>query len=151
MDANIPITITSWDDEVDRSMVMVRVAMVVLSILGMLAAMLAVTGVFGMASYSVAKRMKEQGIRIAWGANHFAVMRVMLSRPVGLLVVGSVIGMALGVTANSVMAKLIAYASPREPIILAGVFGVMVLLGVSATVIPARRTLRIEPASLLRE
>jgi predicted permease len=151
VDANIPITITSWDDEVDRSMVMVRAAMVVLSILGMLAAMLAVTGVFGMASYSVAKRMKEQGIRIALGANHFAVMRVMLSRPVGLLVVGSMIGMALGVTANSVMAKLIAYASPREPIILVGVFSVMVLLGVSAIVIPARRTLRIEPASLLRE
>jgi predicted permease len=151
VDANIPITITGWEDEVDRSMVMVRAAMVVLSILGMLAAMLAVTGVFGMASYSVTKRMKEQGIRIALGARHFAVMRSMLGRPVALLLMGSVLGIVLGVMANSVMTKLIAYASPREPMILAGVFGVMILLGVVATVIPARRTLGIDPARLLRE
>jgi ABC-type antimicrobial peptide transport system permease subunit len=130
---------------------MARAATVVLSILGMLAAMLAVTGVFGMASYSVAKRMKEQGIRIALGARHFAVMRSMLGRPVTLLLMGSVLGIVLGVMANSVMTKLIAYASPREPMILAGVFGVMILLGVVATVIPARRTLGIDPARLLRE
>jgi predicted permease len=151
VDANIPITVTSWEDEVDRSMVMARAAMAVLSILGMLAAMLAVTGVFGMASYSVAKRMKEQGIRIALGARHFAVMRSMLSRPVGLLLAGSAVGIVLGMMANSVMTKLIAYASPREPMILVGVFGVMILLGVAATVVPARRTLRIDPARLLRE
>jgi predicted permease len=151
VDANIPFTVTSWEDEVDHSTVMARAATVVLSILGMLAAMLAVTGVFGMASYSVAKRMKEQGIRIALGARHFAVMRSMLGRPVTLLLMGSVLGIVLGVMANSVMTKLIAYASPREPMILAGVFGVMILLGVVATVIPARRTLGIDPARLLRE
>jgi ABC-type antimicrobial peptide transport system permease subunit len=78
-------------------------------------------------------------------------MRSMLGRPVGLLLMGSVLGIVLGVMANSVMTKLIAYASPREPMILAGVFGVMILLGVVATVIPARRTLGIDPARLLRE
>jgi ABC-type antimicrobial peptide transport system permease subunit len=119
--------------------------------MGMLAAMLAITGIFGMASYSVSKRLKEQGIRIALGAQHLQVMRSTLGRPVILLLIGSVIGLLLGVFTGSLMSHLVAYATPRDPLILAGVLFTMLLLGLLASFIPARRTLAIDPAQLLRE
>jgi predicted permease len=151
IEPNVPYTIAPWDDAIDRSMIPARAATVVLSIMGMLAAMLAVTGIFGMASYSVSKRMKEQGIRIALGAQHIQVMRSTLGRPVILLLIGSVIGLILGVFTSSLMSHLVAYATPRDPVILTGVLLTMLLLGLLATFIPARRTLAIDPAQLLRE
>ncbi|HEY6375277.1 MAG TPA: ABC transporter permease, partial [Edaphobacter sp.] len=151
VEPNVPFSTTLWEDEVDRSMVPARAATTVLSVMGLLAAMLAVTGVFGMASYAVAKRMKEQGIRIALGAQHLQVMRSTLGRPVLLLLVGAGIGLSLGVLMSRVMAHLVAYATSREPLILAGALLTMLLLGVAAMLIPARRTLAIDPAQLLRE
>jgi hypothetical protein len=97
IEPNVPYAIAPWDDAIDRSMIPARAATVVLSIMGMLASMLAVTGIFGMASYSVSKRMKEQGIRIALGAQRLQVMRSTLGRPVILLLTSSVIGLILGV------------------------------------------------------
>jgi ABC-type antimicrobial peptide transport system permease subunit len=136
---------------VARSLVPARAATTVLSILGLLAAMLAVTGIFGMASYAVSKRMKEQGIRIALGARHVQLMRSTLRRPVMLLLTGSIIGLVMGVLANHLIAHVVAYANAREPLILTGAMMTMVLLGLLATFITARRTLAIDPAQLLRE
>jgi predicted permease len=151
IEPNVPYTIAPWDDAIYRSMVPARAATVVLSIMGMLAAMLAVTGIFGMASYSVSKRLKEQGIRIALGAQHRQVMRSTLGKPVMLLFIGSALGLVLGVFASSLMSHLVAYATPHDPLILTGVFITMLFLGVLATFVPARRTLAIDPAQLLRE
>jgi predicted permease len=151
IEPNVPYTIAPWDDAVDRSMIPARAATVVLSIMGMLAAMLSVTGIFGMAFYSVSKRLKEQGIRIALGAQHLQVMRSTLGRPAMLLLIGSALGLILGVFTSSLMSHLVAYATPRDPLILAGVLLTMMLLGLLATFIPARRTLAIDPAQLLRE
>jgi predicted permease len=151
IEPNVPYTIAPWDDFVDRSMIPARAATVALSVMGMLAAMLAVTGIFGMASYSVSKRLKEQGIRIALGAQHLQVMRSTLGRPAMLLLIGSALGLILGVFTSSLMSHLVAYATPHDPLILAGVFLTMLFLGVVATFVPARRTLAIDPAQLLRE
>jgi ABC-type antimicrobial peptide transport system permease subunit len=95
--------------------------------------------------------MKEQGIRIALGARHIQVMRSTLGRPVVLLLTGSVIGLVMGVLTSSLMAHVVAYANAREPLILTGALLTMVMLGLLATFIPARRTLAIDPAQLLRE
>lgn len=151
IEPNVPYTIAPWDDAVDRSMIPARAATVVLCIMGLLSVMLAVTGVFGMASYAVSKRMKEQGIRIALGAQHLQVMRSTLGRPVLLLLVGAGTGLSLGVLMSRVLAHLVAYATSREPLILVGALLTMLLLGLAAMLIPARRTLAIDPAQLLRE
>jgi predicted permease len=151
VEANVPFSVSSWDDEIARSLVPARAATTVLTILGLLAAMLAVTGVFGMASYAVSKRMKEQGIRIALGARHIQVMRSTLGRPVMLLLTGSTIGLVMGVLTNHLIAHIVAYANAREPLILTSALLMMILLGLLATFIPARRMLAIDPAQLLRE
>jgi len=141
----------SWADAVDLRMLPARVAAVVLGVMGLLAAMLAVTGVFGMASYSVSKRMKEHGIRIALGAPRVQVMRSSLERPLLLLVGGSGIGLVAGLLTSSLLSQLVVIATPRDPLVLAGVVCAMTFLGLLATWIPARRALAIDPARLLRE
>jgi predicted permease len=149
--ATAPIAVLSWNDAIDRSMMLARTAAVVLAIMGLMAALLAATGIFGMASYSVSKRMREQGIRIALGAQRVQVMRAMLARPVLILFSGSLIGILGGVLAASILVHLISFASTRDPLVLASVVFTMMLLGIIATWIPARRALHIDPASLLRD
>lgn len=151
IEPNAPFTLRSWDDAVDLSMAPARTAAAVLGVMGLLAAMLAVTGVFGMASYSVSRRMKEQGIRMALGAPRLQIIRAALSRPLLLLIGGSGIGLVAGLMTSSVLAHLVSFATPRDPLVLAGVLFAMMLLGLLATWIPARRALAIDPARLLRE
>jgi ABC-type antimicrobial peptide transport system permease subunit len=143
--------VLAWNDAIDRSMMPARTAALILGVMGLMAAMLAVTGLFGMASYSVSKRMKEQGIRMALGAQHFQVLRSILSRPILILLGGSCIGLLGGMLAAGILAHLISFASTRDPFVLAGVLLTMMLLGLVAIWIPARRALAIDPARLLRD
>ena len=151
IEPGVPFTVRSWADAVNLSMVPARAATVVLGVMGLLAAMLAVTGVFGMASYSVSRRMKEQGIRMALGAQGLDVLRSALERPLFLLTGGAGIGLAAALLATNLLAHLVSFATPRDPVVLAGVLFAMTLLGLVATWIPARRALAIDPARLLRE
>jgi ABC-type antimicrobial peptide transport system permease subunit len=113
--------------------------------------MLAVTGVFGMAAYSVSKRLRELGIRVALGAQRKEVLKAALGRPIKLLAFGSLAGLLLGILASRVLAFIVYQATPRDPLVLAGVVLAMALLGLLATWIPARRALSIDPVILLRE
>jgi ABC-type antimicrobial peptide transport system permease subunit len=78
-------------------------------------------------------------------------MRTMLARPVLILLCGSSIGILASVFAASILEHLISLATTRDPLVLAGVALTMMLLGLIATWIPARRALAIDPARLLRE
>jgi ABC-type antimicrobial peptide transport system permease subunit len=95
--------------------------------------------------------MKEQGIRIALGAERFQVMQAALGRPVLLLACGSLLGMAAGLAASKIVARLGSFATPSDPLVLLCVGVTMVIIGAVATYVPARRTLAIDPARLLRE
>jgi ABC-type antimicrobial peptide transport system permease subunit len=128
-----------------------NVATVALGVLGLMGAMLSITGIFGMAAYSVSKRLKELGIRVALGAQRKEVLQAALGRAVKLLAIGSAAGLLLGVLASRVLASIVCQATPRDPLVLACVVLAMSLLGLVATWIPAQRALSIEPLVLLRE
>jgi ABC-type antimicrobial peptide transport system permease subunit len=151
IDPALPFVIESWPDALAFVLFPARVATVTLGVMGLFAAMLAVTGVFGMAMYSVSKRFKEFGIRVALGAQSVQLMRSALGRPVAVLLVGSAIGLLLGAIASQVLSQIVYQATPRDPVVFAGVVITMAGLGLLATWIPARRTLRVQPARLLRE
>lgn len=119
--------------------------------MGAMGAMLAITGIFGMAAYSVSKRLRELGIRLALGAQRSQVLQAALGRAVRLLALGSAVGLLLGILASRVLAAIVYEATPRDPLVLAGVVVAMALLGLSATWIPARRALSVDPVILLRE
>jgi predicted permease len=128
-----------------------RAATVALCVMGLLASMLAVTGIFGMAAYNVSRRMKDLGIRVALGAHTKHVMSAAVRRPIVLLVVGSLVGLLSGVLASRLLANIVYQANPRDPAVVIGAVLMMVLLGVAASALPAMRALAVDPSKLLRE
>jgi predicted permease len=151
VDAGLPVITETWSSMLDVVLFPSRVATVALGVLGMMGAMLSITGIFGMAAYSVSKRLREFGIRVALGAQRTEVLQAALGRAVKLLAIGSATGLLLGILATRVLAFIVYQATPRDPLVLAGVVLAMSLLGLLATWIPARRALSVDPLILLRE
>jgi len=151
LDSSLPLSIKPWTQQMDTALFTVRVATVALGVLGLLGAMLAITGVFGMASYVVSKRLRELGIRVALGAGRREILRTALGRALRLLAIGSAAGVVLGVLGTRVLASIVYQATPKDPLVLGGVTLAMLLLGLLAAWIPARRALAVDPLILLRE
>lgn len=151
MDPGLPFTIEPWSQALEGVLFASRMATISLGVLGLMGAMLAVTGIFGMAAYSVSKRLRELGIRIALGAQRREVLQAALGRAFKLLAAGSLSGLILGILATRVLAFIVYQATPRDPLVLAGVVLAMSVLGLLATWIPAQRALSIDPLILLRE
>ena len=148
---NVPITVQSWPDALGDVLFPARAATVALGVMGLLAAMLAVTGIFGMAAYSVSRRTKELGIRVALGARRTHVMSAAVGRPMVLLGVGSVVGLLSGIFASRLLGQIVYQANPSDPAVLGGTVLTMALLGIAASAIPARRALAVDPSKLMRE
>jgi ABC-type antimicrobial peptide transport system permease subunit len=151
LDTGLPVTIESRDKPLDSALFGPRIATIALGVLGMMGAMLSITGIFAMAAYSVSKRLKELGIRVALGAQRKQLLQAALGRPLRLLAIGSTTGLLLGLPGTRVLAFIVYQATPRDPLVLAGVLLAMALLGLVATWIPARRALLVNPIILLRE
>jgi ABC-type antimicrobial peptide transport system permease subunit len=151
LDSGLPTFIQTWSDAMDGALFPSRMAALSLGVLGVIGVILAATGIFGMAAYSVSRRLKELGIRMALGAHRKEVLQAALGRAFKLLAFGSAAGLLLGILASRVLAFIVYQATPRDPLVLAGVVLAMLLLGLLATWIPAQRALSIEPSMLLRE
>ncbi len=151
LDSGLPFTVRAWNQELESALFPSRMATMSLGVLGVLGAMLSITGIFGMAAYSVSKRKRELGIRIALGAQRREVLHAALGRAIKLLACGSAAGLILGILASQVLAHIVYQATPRDPVVLAGVVLAMALLGLLATWIPAQRALSLDPLMLLRE
>ncbi|MGP8250662.1 MAG: ABC transporter permease [Terracidiphilus sp.] len=150
LDSSMPIEISTWTQQMDTALFAARVASVALGALGLLGTMLAITGVFGMASYVVSKRLRELGIRIALGAGRREVLGASLGRAFRLLAAGSVVGIVFGLFLTKLLAYIVYQASPKDPFVLVGVTATMLVLGLIASWIPARRALAVDPLILLR-
>jgi predicted permease len=151
LDAGLPVDTQTWTGLLDVVLFPSRVATMALGVLGMMGAVLSITGIFGMAAYSVSKRLRELGIRMALGARRLEVLRTALGRSLKLLAFGSAAGLLLGVLATRVLASIVYQATPRDPLVLGGVVLAMLTLGLLATWIPAQRALSVDPLILLRE
>jgi predicted permease len=151
LDSGLQVSIETRDQTLVAVLFGPRMATISLGVLGLMGAMLSITGIFGMAAYSVSKRLKELGIRVALGAQRKEVLRAALGRAFRLLAIGSMAGLVLGLLATKVLAFIVYQATPRDPLVLAGVVLAMALLGLVATWIPAQRALSVNPLVLLRE
>jgi predicted permease len=151
IEPNAPITVQNWPDAIAGVLLPARAATVGLGVMGLLAAMLAVTGIFGMAAYNVSRRMKELGIRVALGARERDIMSAAVGRPIVLLGVGSLAGLLWGVFASRLLAQIVYQANPRDPVVVVGAVLTMALLGIAASALPALRALAVDPSKLMRE
>ncbi|HTX76908.1 MAG TPA: ABC transporter permease [Terracidiphilus sp.] len=151
LNTGLPFVISTWDRELGTALFAARAASLALGVLGGLGAMLAITGIFGLGAYTVSKRLRELGIRIALGAQRREVLKAALGRVFRLLAIGSAAGLALGLAATKLLAYIVYQASPGDPLVLGGVIVAMAVLGVAAAWIPAMRALRADPLILLRE
>jgi len=150
LDPGLHVEMETRYDEVGGNFFPAQIATVALGVLGMMGALLSITGIFGMAAYSVSKRLRELGIRIALGAQRTQVLKAALDRAFKLLAFGSAAGLLFGILASRVLASIVYEATPRDPVVLAGVVVAMSLVGLVAAWIPARRALSVDPAILLR-
>ena len=151
LDPGLASYIQTWNNEMVEAFFAPRMTAISLGVLGVIGALLSITGVFGLAAYSISKRLRELGIRMALGAQRKEVLEAALGRAFKLLAFGSGTGLLLGILASRVLASIVYQATPRDPLVLAGAVLAMSLVGLLATWIPARRALSIDPSMLMRE
>ena len=136
LDAALPVFMQTWNQEMSGALFAPRMAALSLGVLGLMGAVLSITGIFGMAAYCLSRRSRELAIRIALGAGRNEILRTALGRSIRLPACGSAVGLILGFLASRVLAAIVYQATPRDPLVLAGVVLAMALLGLAATWIP---------------
>ena len=127
-----------------------RAAVGALTVFGVLALALAITGIYGLAAYAVSRRVREIGIRVAVGAGPLEVLACVLRRMGLLVAIGSAAGLVLAWLAGSVLGSVVYQASSHDPLVLAATAVTLAAAGLGASVGPARRALSIEPSRALR-
>ena len=152
LDPAVPVRESSaWNNQLGLTFFPSQVATVALGLFGAFGLLLSITGTFGLASYTVSKRLRELSIRVALGAQAKQILSAALGRMLILLASGSVVGMLLGVAASRVLSAIVYQASAQDPFVLAAVALTVLLTGSLSVAGPVRRALHIDPANLLRE
>lgn len=151
MDPHLPLYGTgSLRNMLGFALFPMHAAAIALSAFGILAMLLAVTGIYGLVSYAVARRTREFGIRIAVGASSQAVLGLVLGRLISLVLAGLAIGAVLSFAAGPVLTNVIYEASPRDPALFLAVVLLLALAAALSCWMPALRALRTNPVTALR-
>jgi predicted permease len=127
-----------------------RLVAVVLASFGLLAAVLAATGVYGIMAYAVSRRTREIGIRMALGAAPSQVLRVVLNRTAVLVGLGTAVGLAISLAAGKFFGQILYGVSPRDPLTYVCAIALMATVAFVACWVPARRAIRVDPLTALR-
>jgi predicted permease len=152
LDVAVPIRdLGPWNTQLALSFFPIQVATVALGLFGAFGLLLSIAGTFGLASYTVSKRLRELSIRVALGAQAKEILSAALGRMLLLLASGSVVGLLLGVAASRLLSAIVYQATAQDPIVLAAVAFTLLLTGTLSVAGPVRRVLHADPAILLRE
>lgn len=152
LDPAVPIQECSlWSTQLGLQLLPARMATVALGLFGAFGVLLSLTGTFGLASYSVTKRLRELTIRVALGARAKQIFVVALGRMLLLLGIGSSVGLVLGAAASHLLSAVVYQASAQDPVVLIAAACTMLVTALVSIVNPVRRALRLDPASILRE
>jgi predicted permease len=152
LDHAVPIRESGpWNSQLGLSLFPSQVATAALGLFGAFGLLLSIAGTFGLASYTVSKRLRELSLRVALGAQAKQILSAALGRMLILLASGSVVGIVLGVAASRLLSAIVYQASAQDPIVLVAVAFTMVVTGSLSVAGPVRRALHVDPAKLLRE
>lgn len=150
-DPNVPVfDVMTMDERVERSLGARRLTMLVLTGFAALALALAVLGIYGVLSYSVAQRTHEIGIRLALGAEPQDVVRLIVRGGVGLAALGLAGGLVVFLAISRVLDSLLYGIGPRDPTTIAAGVVLLIIIALIASWLPARRAARVDPVVSLR-
>jgi predicted permease len=150
-DAGLPIyNVTTMDRTIDQAVFTERMLAVLSAAFGLLATLLAAVGLYGLMAYTVARRTREIGIRIALGAERQAVVCLVLREVAVLVAIGLAIGVPSAIGLSRLISSQLFGLSPRDPLTLMLAVAVLALVGGAAGYVPARRAAAVEPVRALR-
>jgi ABC-type antimicrobial peptide transport system permease subunit len=151
MDRDIPVTdVSTMRDLTSLQLAQPRFAMVLVGAFAGLALVLTVVGLYGVMAYSVARRTREIGVRLALGAQRGAVLNMVLRDAAVLVGVGMAMGIAATLASASVLQSMLYGTGSRNPLVLAGVCAVVAMAGLVAAYLPALRAAGVDPMQALR-
>jgi predicted permease len=143
-------SVNSLEEQVDFSISSQSLIARLSSFFGILAVILACIGVYGLLSYSVARRTSELGIRLALGAQSGTLLWMILRECVVLLVAGLAVGVPIALTSTRILKSLLYELSPLDPASISLAIAAVVCMTIGAAWLPARRATKIEPSQALR-
>ena len=152
VDPEQPVWAIRTMDELMATSVMRRqLIMTLLTLFAGIALMLAAVGIYGVVSYWVTQRSHEIGIRVAIGASRLDVLKMVLGQSMSVVLIGVVIGLVGAAALTQVMATLLYDVSATDAFTFATYSAALILVGLLASYLPARRATRIDPVTMLRQ
>ncbi len=151
MDKDIPVTqIRTMHDLMYMQLSQPRFAMVLLSTFAGLALTLTIVGLYGVMTYSVSRRTREIGVRMALGAQRRSVLNMVLRDAAILLLAGVMIGAVCALASASILQSMLYGTKPRDPVVMGFVCAAVAFVGLVAAYIPALRAAKVDPMVALR-
>jgi len=151
LDADIPIYwVYSMEEAIARNVWHVRVFGGLFMVFGVAALILAAVGLYAVMAFSVSRRAREVGIRIALGARTGHVLRMVFKQGILQLAVGMTLGLGLAAGVAQLVAAILFDVQPRDPTVFGAVVAALTAAGLLACYIPARRAARVDPLSAMR-
>ena len=141
---------TTMDDSIAMSLLPQRLGAALAGVFGGLGTLLAAIGLYGVIAYSVARRTREIGIRVALGADTGRVLRMVMRQGLAIALAGAVAGGLLAAGAARLLGGVMYGVGSADPAAWAGAFVVLFLAAALANYIPARRATRVNPITALR-
>ena len=151
LDPNVPLhDVGTMEHVVAQATSRGRFTATVLGAFALFAVGLAAVGMYGVAAYSSAARVREFALRMALGAKRSELLRMVLREAGVLAVISAIVGAPAAWAASKLLSAQMYQIEPQDPVLIAGVTALLVLVALGATWIPARRAVRVEPAAALR-
>jgi putative ABC transport system permease protein len=147
---DVPVNVVPWQSKIAQSLAPRRFTLLLLGAFAVLALLLAAIGIHGVVAYSVSRRTREIGVRMALGAGRESVVRMVLKevlKPVG---VGLAVGAIAGLGCSRLMVSMLYATSATDPLVLITCAAVMLVVGLAAAWLPARRAASVNPMEALR-
>jgi len=152
VNSNLPLASVQTMQEVyAKSMARTSFTLVMLAIAGAMALALGIIGIYGVISYTVSQRKREIGIRLALGAQGGDVLQMVLSHGAKMAVVGVAIGIGAAFGLTRLMTKLLFGVTAEDPMTFSAVTVLLIFVALWACYLPARRAMRVDPMTVLRE
>jgi predicted permease len=147
---NAPIEVRLFSAQVDAALVQQRTMAILAGTFGALALILACIGLYGLIAYSVARRTKEMGIRMALGAQRRRVIAMVLKSAIRLVVIGIALGLPAACFASRWVESMLFGLTPTDPATMTGAAVILAAAALLAAYLPARRASRVDPMTALR-